>query len=121
VAAGANEVLAVIEEEGMLENARSMGTHAVDKLRGIRSGLIKEVRGIGLMLAVELVPDFAAKIETAGRAPSLFVVDRLHEAGLLTVPAGSHAFRWLPPLNIAEAQIDEAAGIVAGVFRRVAG
>jgi acetylornithine/succinyldiaminopimelate/putrescine aminotransferase len=117
VAAGANEVLAVIEEEGMLENARRMGAHALMKLRAIDSPLIKEVRGVGLMLALELAQDFATKIDTAGRAPSLFVVDRLHDAGLLTIPSGTHAFRWLPPLNIARAQIDEAAEIVGRVFR----
>jgi len=121
VAAGANEVLAVIEEEGMLENARRMGAHALAKLRGIHSALIKEVRGVGLMLALELVPDFATRIETSGRSPSLFVVDRLHEAGLLTIPSGTHAFRWLPPLNIAQAQIDEAAEIVGAVFRGLGG
>jgi acetylornithine/succinyldiaminopimelate/putrescine aminotransferase len=49
------------------------------------------------------------------------VVDRLHEAGLLTVPSGTHAFRWLPPLNVSAAEIDRAAEITAGVLRKLGG
>ena len=41
------------------------------------------------------------------------MVDRLHEAGLLVIPSGTHALRWLPPLNVTRAQIDEAAAILA--------
>ena len=120
VAAGANEVLAVIEEEGMLENAREMGAHALAQLQALRSPWIKEVRGVGLMLAVELIPDFASRLTTGDRAPSLFVVDRLHAAGLLTIPSGTHAFRWLPPLNIGRGEIDQATEIVDRVLRALA-
>ena len=118
VSAGANEVLAVIEEEGMLENARTTGAHALAQLRALGSPLIADVRGVGLMLAFELVPDFAARIPALppGKAPSLFVVEALHAAGLLTVPSGTHAVRWLPPLNVARAEIDEAVEIVRAVL-----
>ena len=116
VSSGANEVLAVIEEEGMLENARVLGAHAVAAIQAIGSPWIKEVRGVGLMVAFELVPDFVARVPAAEkRAPSLLVVDALHEAGLLTVPSGTHAVRWLPPLNVSRAEIDEAAEILRKV------
>jgi acetylornithine/succinyldiaminopimelate/putrescine aminotransferase len=117
VSAGANEVLSVIEEEGMLENARTIGAHAVAAIRAIGSPFIKEVRGVGLMLAFELVADFPAP---AHRAPSLTVVDALHAAGLLTVPSGTHAVRWLPPLNVSRAEIDEAAALLATVLQSFA-
>jgi acetylornithine/succinyldiaminopimelate/putrescine aminotransferase len=117
VSSGANEVLAVIEDEGMLENARVLGPHAVAAIEAIGSPWIKEVRGVGLMLAFELVPDFVARVPAAAqRAPSLLVVDALHEAGLLTVPSGTHAIRWLPPLNVSRQEIDEAAGILKTVL-----
>jgi acetylornithine/succinyldiaminopimelate/putrescine aminotransferase len=117
VSSGANEVLAVIEEEGMLENARALGPHAVAAIEAIGSPWIKEVRGVGLMLAFELVPDFVARVPAAAqRAPSLLVVDALHEAGLLTVPSGTHAVRWLPPLNVSRQEIEEAAGILKTVL-----
>ncbi len=120
VAAGANEVLAVIEEEGMLANALALGAHAKAALEALRSPLIAEVRGVGLMLAFELVEDFADRVKTpAGRSPSLFVVDALHAAGLLTVPAGTRAIRWLPPLNVRREEIDEAVAITRGVLARI--
>lgn len=120
VCAGANEVLAVIEEEGMLENARVVGAHAIEKLRLLDSPLIKEVRGVGLMLGIELAADFSAKVNVAGRSPSLFLVEALHMAGLLTVPSGTHAIRWLPPLNVSREEIDEAVEILRGVLSRCA-
>jgi 4-aminobutyrate aminotransferase-like enzyme len=104
----------------MLDNARALGPRAVAAIRAIASPLIKEVRGVGLMIAFELVADFAERVPTNDRSPSLFVVDRLHEAGLLTVPSGTHAIRWLPPLNVAAAEIDEAVQILAGVLRKLA-
>lgn len=120
VSSGANEVLAVIEEEGMLENARILGPHAKTAIEAIGSPLVKEVRGVGLLLAFELVPDFVERVPAAkDRGPSLFIVDRLHEAGLLTVPSGTHAIRWLPPLNVSRAEIDEAAEITRTILARL--
>jgi predicted acetylornithine/succinylornithine family transaminase len=120
VCAGANEVLAVIEEEGMLENARKVGAHALTVLRGLASPLVQEVRGVGLMLGITLVPDFAQRAKLPeGKAPALWMVERLHEAGLLVIPSGTHAMRWLPPLNVAAAQIDEAAAIFSRVLAAV--
>lgn len=104
----------------MLENARVLGPHAKGAIEAIVSPLIREVRGVGLMLAFELVPDFAERVPaSAKRGPSLHLVDLLHEAGLLTVPSGTHAIRWLPPLNVTRAEIDEAAGILRGVLSKL--
>lgn len=119
VCAGANEVLAVIEEEGMLENARLLGEYAKRALIEIGSPLIKEVRGVGLMIGIEVVEDFAERVPTDGRAPSLFMADQLHAAGLLTVPSRTHTFRWLPPLNVRREEIDEAVQILRGVLTRL--
>ena len=120
VCAGANEVLAVIEEEGMLENARRIGAHAKAALEALASPLISEVRGVGLMLGIELIPDFSTRVKApTERAASLFLVDTLHAAGLLTVPSGTHAIRWLPPLNITGDEIDEAVEILAATLQRL--
>ncbi len=123
VSAGANEVLAVIEEEGMLANARTLGAHALAALRALGSPLVVDARGVGLMLAVELAPDFAARVPTLppGKAPALFLVETLHAAGLLTVPSGTHAIRWLPPLNVARAEVDEAVEILRATLVRLVG
>jgi acetylornithine/succinyldiaminopimelate/putrescine aminotransferase len=120
VCAGALEVLRVIEEEGLLENARVLGTYAKEAITGIRSLLIAEVRGLGLMLGIELVPDFAARTGTGTRPPSLWLVDRLHEAGMLTIPSGTHTIRWLPPLNVTREEVARAVDILAGVLQKTA-
>ncbi len=120
VCAGALQVLSVIESEGMLENATRMGAHAKTALQNLQSPLIKEVRGVGLMLAFELAADFAQRVAVpAGRAPSLFVVEALHAAGLLSVPSGAQAVRWLPPLNVTREHVDEAVSILQAVFDRL--
>ena len=106
-----NEVLSIIEEEGLLDNARVLGAYAKEAILGLASPLIKEVRGVGLMLGIELVSDFAERVGDQ-RAPSLALVARLHEAGLLTIPSGTHAIRWLPPLNVTREEIDQAVGIL---------
>lgn len=129
VCAGANEVLDIIEQEGLLENARKLGAYAKTKLEQLRTELtgvngagkaagamIKEIRIIGLMIGIELSGDFEKNVASGGRPPGLFVIDRLHEAGLLTVPAGTHTLRWLPPLNVTIEEMDEAVEILRSVL-----
>jgi len=124
VCSGANEVLDIIEQEGLLENARKQGLYAKGKLDALRQELtaasspacLKEIRAIGLMIGIELCNAIESKIAMNGRPPSLFLVDRLHEAGLLSVPSGTHTIRWLPPLNVTEAEIDEAVEILRTVL-----
>jgi acetylornithine/succinyldiaminopimelate/putrescine aminotransferase len=117
VCVGANEVLAVIEEEGLLANARELGPYAKAAIEQIGSPLITAVRGVGLLLAMEFVADFAERVPAAGsQAPSLFMTEQLHAAGLLAIPSGTHALRWLPPLNVQREQIDEAIGILRRVL-----
>lgn len=121
VCVGANEVLATIEDEGMVENARSMGTYGLEKLHALGSPLISQIRGVGLMFGIELVTDFAQRAKLPeGKAPSLWAVERLHAAGLLVIPSGTHALRWLPPLNVTREQIDEAAEIFGRFLSSVA-
>jgi len=108
VCAGANEVLQVIEDEGLLENARILGAHAKQAL---------QMLGSPLMIGIEFVADFSARIGLNDDvAPSLRMVNLLHKAHLLTVPSGTHAIRWLPPLNVTRAEIDEAVQILGGVL-----
>jgi predicted acetylornithine/succinylornithine family transaminase len=106
-----NEVLATIEEEGLLANARDLGAYAKAAVEALGSPLIKEVRGVGLMIGIELAADFSERIGDS-RAPSLALIDRLHQAGMLAIPSGTHAIRWLPPLNITRADVDRAVAIL---------
>lgn len=111
----ATEVLSIVEEENLLANAREMGEYAKAALAGLQSPFIKEVRGVGLMIAFELVADFSERLGDS-RSPSLALIARLHEAGLLCVPSGTHNVRWLPPLNVTRADIDQAIEILRSVL-----
>jgi acetylornithine/N-succinyldiaminopimelate aminotransferase len=117
ICTGALEVLSVIEQEDLLANARTLGQRAVTTLRALRSPWIREVRGIGLLMGIELSADFAARSGLPhGKAPSLFLVEALQSHGLLSIPSGTHTIRWLPPLNVTAAEVDEAVGILSGVL-----
>lgn len=111
--AGALEVLATIEDEHLIDNAREQGIRALANLRGLHSPWIREVRGVGLMIGIELREDFVSVHPLpAGKSPSVFVVEKLHAAGLLTVPSGTHTIRWLPALNVTAGEIDLATRIL---------
>jgi len=118
VCTAALEVLSIIEQEGLIENARAQGAYAKEAIEALASPLIAEARGLGLMLGFELVADFAARAGTGSRPPSLWMVDRLHEAGLLAIPAGTHAIRWLPPLNVTREEVSQAVEILGGVLKK---
>ena len=111
---GAIAVLTAIEEEGMLENARTLGSYALHSLQSLQSPLIADLRGLGLLIAIELVNDFSTRspVLSADKAPSLALVEALHSAGLLTVPSGTHAIRLLPPLNVSQEEVDQAIEII---------
>ncbi len=121
VCTGANEVLSIIEDEDLLENARALGVHAKRELAALGSPLIKEVRGVGLMIGIEFTGDFSSRINLQdSRSPSILMVNLLHEARLLTIPSGTHAIRWLPPLNVSLQEIDRAVEILRAVLRKIA-
>jgi acetylornithine/N-succinyldiaminopimelate aminotransferase len=103
-------VLETIEEDGLLANARTQGDYAQRKLEAVAG--IKEIRGMGLMLGIELGDDFG-QLAAGGKGSSQRVVIELMRNGLLTVPAGPTVIRWLPPLNVSRSEIDEAVSILS--------
>ena len=94
--AAANAFLRVMQEQNLLEHAMEMGEYIKAGLRGIadRTGRITDIRGLGLMLAVEL---------DAG-APGALVF--LRENGVLVNAIRNTVIRLLPPLIITKAQAD---------------
>ena len=108
----------VIEEEGLLSNAFVMGSRALQLLREMESPLVGEVRGVGLMIGLELDAEAVAGsvFGGSGRAPALRLVDALQRAGLLAVPAGTHVMRWLPALNVTMREVEHAVDILRGVL-----
>ncbi|MBY5695402.1 ornithine--oxo-acid transaminase [Rhizobium leguminosarum] len=95
----ARAALKVLTEEGMIENAAVMGDYFLEGLRSIRSNIVRDVRGRGLMMAIELEPE-------AGGARHY--CHALKERGLLAKDTHDHTIRLAPPLVISREQVDWA-------------
>ncbi|MBB4575066.1 ornithine--oxo-acid transaminase [Rhizobium lentis] len=95
----ARTALKVLTEEGMIENAAAMGDYFLEGLRSMRSNIVRDVRGRGLMMAVELEPE-------AGGARQY--CHALKERGLLAKDTHDHTIRLAPPLIISREQVDWA-------------
>lgn len=110
--AASNAVLDTIEKEDLLANARERGA----QLRAAAEALplVREVRGAGLLLGVE-VGDFAP-LEGEEGTPALRLTKRLMAAALLVVPAGEQTIRLLPPLNVTADECAEAIELLGRVL-----
>ncbi|MDH7499792.1 MAG: aspartate aminotransferase family protein [candidate division NC10 bacterium] len=100
------EVLKVIEEENLVVHAREMGDYFLGRLRGLQEKhpFIREVRGRGLLIGVEL--------EFPGKEIDL----RCQERGLLINSLGDKVLRIIPPLNVKREEIDFAVAVLDEVF-----
>jgi len=111
--AAARAVLDVIKEENLLENARQQGVYLIDKLKDLqgKSPLIGDVRGVGLMGAVEFIkPGSNKEPNTEGVKR---ILQLALDKGLLLYPCGhwTQTIRLIPALNVSQDQIDEGLKI----------
>ena len=102
--AAANSVLNEIETKNILQNVQEQGEYLIKKLKEIKSPHIKDVRGLGLMVGVEL--DIEAKEITL----------KCLEHGLLLISAGKNVLRFVPPLIISKNEIDEGVEILKKIM-----
>lgn len=91
--------VAVLKEEKMLENSVEMGAYFMNRLKSLKSPLIKEIRGRGLMIGMELVPE-------AGGARKY--CQALKEKGILCKDTHENTIRITPSLTITKEDIDWA-------------
>lgn len=98
--------LQVQKEEKLPERAAALGSMLLTQLRGIDSPLIREVRGLGLMVGVEL------------KQKSSPYIKGLTERGILTLPAGMNVIRLLPPLVIGQDQLDQVVSALEEVLAK---
>lgn len=103
----ARTALKVLVQEGMIENAAAVGAYFLEKLQRMDNPMIKEVRGKGLMIGVELLPE-------AGGAR--LYCEKLKEKGVLCKETHDHIIRFAPPLVITQAQVDWALERIEAVL-----
>ncbi|HET8985797.1 MAG TPA: 4-aminobutyrate--2-oxoglutarate transaminase [Trueperaceae bacterium] len=111
--AAALATLDVIEEEGLLDRAKTIGAVAKARLGALqrKHSAIGEIRGVGAMVALEFVAE-------DGRTPDAATVDAVvtyaRAAGLVLLSTGTYGnvIRLLPPLNLSDAELDEGLSII---------
>ena len=111
-------VLETIRDENLVANAAARGAELKAGLEAIaaKDPRIGDVRGPGLMIATEFVKDKVTREPAPIGDP---LIEKLADAGLLVLTCGAHhkIIRWIPPLDVTSAEIQEALGI----FERVLG
>ena len=106
----AREAIRVIREEKMVENSAEQGIYFLKKLKTIKSKLIKEIRGRGLLIGIELKPE-------AGGARRF--CEALEEEGLLCKETHENVIRFAPPLIIKQKELNWAFKKVKKVFKEL--
>jgi len=97
-----------LTEEKLADNALKMGKLFREEMRAIKSPVIEEVRGKGLLNAIQILPTKGKK------AWDLCMI--MKENGILAKPTHEHTIRFTPPLIINEEQMREAAGLIKKSF-----
>ena len=96
--------LKAIEDENLMEHSAEIGDHLLQRLRDLEHPKIREIRGRGMMIGIEL----------KGRVTP--VLKGLQENGVLALPAGNLVLRFLPPLILTRDQADTAVDTLADVL-----
>lgn len=113
--AAALATLEVIREENLLENCRIMGNKLLQGMQQFKDSysFIGDVRGLGLMLAMEMIVPELGKIPNPEAASA--ILNNCLQGGLIGYMAGLYGqvVRLIPPLNVSEEQVDEALHILA--------
>jgi ornithine--oxo-acid transaminase len=106
-AAVALEALNIIEQDKLAERAMDAGDYFLTRLKGISSPLIKEVRGKGLLIGMEVYPE---------RIAARRVCDALMEQGILSKETHDTVIRFAPPLVVGKQHLDWAIERIGHVF-----
>jgi acetylornithine/N-succinyldiaminopimelate aminotransferase len=111
-------ILNVIERDDLATNARQLGEFLLSELQDLVKKypkILRAARGFGLMIGLEFVPD-AAVFGREEKPPAIQVVNRLHQAGILTVPAATSVIRLLPALNLKRSEAEEGLRAIEKVI-----
>jgi acetylornithine aminotransferase/acetylornithine/N-succinyldiaminopimelate aminotransferase len=115
------KVLEVIERDQLAHHARQTGEFLKTKLAALAAKyprVISQVRGLGLMIGIELAGEIPA-FSTTDKAPAIQFINQLHEEGLLAIPAGARIVRVLPALNLPREDAAEGVRIIESVAAKL--
>jgi ornithine--oxo-acid transaminase len=108
----AREAMKVLVEEKMVENSAELGEYFLNKLQTIESDVVKDIRGRGLWIGLEL---------TSAAGGARRYCEALQEQGLLCKETHVNTIRFAPPLSISKDELDWAFERIVGVFKDLAG
>jgi 4-aminobutyrate aminotransferase len=111
------KTLEIIERDGLVEHARTMGEYLSKKLQGLfaKHYFLYEERGLGLLRALEVVKDRATRTPDPARRDR--IVNECFKRGLLLLGCGETAIRFLPALTVEKGHIDAATESLAAAIR----
>lgn len=118
--AAALQVIEIIKQEGLLENANRLGTYLVKRLRELQGKypMIGDVRGKGLMVGAEIVKDPETK-EPATKEVQV-MMDKCFKRGLAIITSGKSTMRFAPPLIITSELIDAGLDVFESALKEIA-
>jgi acetylornithine aminotransferase/acetylornithine/N-succinyldiaminopimelate aminotransferase len=117
------KVLEVIQREKLGDHARTVGESLKTGLMRLAQSypqVLRNARGLGLMLGIELTPNIQSLPGDASRTQAVRFAQLLHAAGVLTIPAGAQVLRLLPPLNLRQTEAEEGLEIIGKVVAKLA-
>lgn len=117
--AAASKVIDILQEEKLPKRARTLGEKVKERFTEIKADteIIGDVRGIGLMIGLEIVKNKRSKTYNAKARDK--IVEESFKEGVVMLPCGKSTFRVIPPLNIEEDLLKEGLDTLESVIKRV--
>lgn len=114
------QVIEVIKEEKLLENATRQGAYLIKRLKEMQQNyqIMGDVRGKGLMIGAELVKD--QKTKTPASEEALDIMNKCFKRGLAIITAGKSTMRFAPPLVITREIVDAGLEVFESALKEVA-
>jgi acetylornithine aminotransferase/acetylornithine/N-succinyldiaminopimelate aminotransferase len=118
------KIFEIIERERLDENARKLGEWLKSELERLAKnypGVVKNARGLGFMLGLEFVEKEKIPALAASDKPvSIQMTNRLQQAGVLVIPAGTQVIRLLPSLNLKPQEAGEGIAKIEEIIKSLA-